>query len=126
MARENFELYCSHCPADVAGKTGGYFIVNFEMTRRGQFLFVCPNCNREHARTIRDGEMQSNKYEARFIGGTGKVAVHHDGGGHRPGWPRILVQKSAWSKKPRLELTKIVPCGFLSDAWLRKTAAEKG
>lgn len=127
MARENCEIYCSHCPFDdVSKKAGGYFIVNLEMNRRGQFLFVCPNCGREHARTIRDGQMKSNDHEARFIGGVGKIDIYHDGGGHKAGWLRIVVPKSSYSRTPRLELLKVVPCGYMSDAWVRKVAAEKG
>lgn len=127
MARENFEIYCSHCPADPETKQrGGYFLVNWDMDRRGKVLFVCPNCEREHARTIRDGQMKSNDTEARFIGGVGKIDVYHDGGGHKPGWERILVGKSAWSRTRRLEILNIVPCGFLNARWQEKAAAEKG
>lgn len=116
--RENFEIYCSKCP--------GWFFVNWDMTRHGKFLFVCPKCKREHARTIREGEMKSNDYEARFIGSTGKIDVEHTGGGHKPGWERILIMASAWHSKPMLEKLKVVPCGFMSEKWLEKTAREKG
>jgi hypothetical protein len=127
--RENFEIFCSHCPSDPKDKSGascGYFIVNWDMRRTGKFLFVCPNCQREHARTIKEGAMKSNDSEARFIGGVGKIDIEHTGGGHRPDWERVVVMKSAWSRKARLELLKVVPCGFLSDSWIRKAAAEKG
>lgn len=129
MARETMEIYCSHCPADPKDETkkpGAYFFVNWDMDRRGQVLFVCPGCGREHARTIKDGEMKSNDGEARFIGGTGKVDIYHDGGGHKPGWDRIVIMKSAWHRKPMLELIKVVPCGYLSEKWLLKAAKEKG
>jgi len=128
MTRENFEIYCSHCPADPKEKngSGGYFIVNWNMNRIGMFIFVCPNCCREHARTLKEGEMKSNDLEARFIGGTGKIDIEHTGGGHKPGWERIIVLKSAWSRNARLELLKVVPCGFMSDLWIRKAAMEKG
>ena len=126
MARENIEIYCSHCPVDPVTKKKGWFIVNWEMNRRGQYLFVCPNCGREHARTIKDGEMKSNDSEARFIGGSAHLDIEHTGGGTKPGWLRITPSISAYSRQPRLELLKVVPCGFMSDAWIRKAAVEKG
>jgi len=125
--RENFEFYCSHCPPDdPKGKRGGYFIVTWDMDRTGQFLFICPHCGREHARTIKKGEMQSCEFEVRFQGGKGKIDIFHDGGGSRPGWERVIILKSAWSRTPRLELVTAVRCGFMNDAWLRLVAAEKG
>ena len=127
MARETFEFYCSHCPADAkTGKAGAYFFVNWDMDRIGQYLFICPGCGREHARTIKEGAMKSNDTEARFIGGTGKIDIEHTGGGHKPGWERIIILKSAWHREKMLELLKPVPCGFLSEKWLLKAAKEKG
>lgn len=117
--RETFELYCSHCP-------GGWFFINWDMTRTGSFCFVCPNCSREHARTIREGKMVSNDREARFIGGTGKIDIDHVGGGHKPGWERVIIMKSAWHSKPMLEHLKVVPCGYLNERWLEKAARERG
>lgn len=137
MARETFEFFCSHCPADPVDpkadpkeprpKAGAYFFVNWDMDRTGQFLFICPNCKREHARTISAGQMKSNDSEARFIGGESKkISIFHDGGGHKPGWERIIILKSAWHRKQMLELQKIVPCGYLAERWLEKAAKEKG
>lgn len=121
MAREPMEVHCSN-----RSGCGGWFIVNLNMAVRGDYILVCPNCGREHARTIRDGAMKSNDQEARFVGGVGKIDIVHVGGGGKPGWERILPMKSAYSKTPRLELVKIVPCGYMNETWMRKAAAEKG
>lgn len=129
MARETFEFYCSHCIPDPKepNKKGAYFFVNWDMERTGQYLFICPNCGREHARTINAGEMKTQDHEARFIGGeTKKINIVHDGGGHKPGWERILIMKSAWHCNKMLELQKVVPCGYLAEKWMLKAAAEKG
>jgi len=130
MAKENFEFFCSHCPADPAdktGKTGAYFFVNWEMTRTGEFLFVCPNCNREHLRNITAGEMKSNATEAMFVGGESKqINIYHTGGGHKPGVERILILKSAWHRGQMLEKLGVVRCGFMAAKWLEKAAKEKG
>ena len=70
--------------------------------------------------------MKSNDKEARFIGGTGKIDIMHDGGGHRDGWERIIILKSAWHSKPMLEKLETVRCGMLNEKWLEKAAGERG
>ena len=49
MSRLSQEFYCGECK--------GYFIVRLNMSLNFEALIKCPNCNHEHRRVIKDGEI---------------------------------------------------------------------
>lgn len=117
--RETFEFYCNDC--------FGWFLVNLNIHKRGDVVVVCPNCCREHPRTIRDGKVlasdvwgfkddDDNRYKSNkiMIYRTSNISVE-----------RIVPMKSAYSQKPRLHLLERVRGGFLAEAWMRKAANEE-
>jgi hypothetical protein len=129
MAKVQFEIHCNDCPSKghVKECNEGWFIVNINTAWAGRkLILVCPKCGTEHPRTIdKKGEMVAKSdSDRRFIGSKPGVDVIRDN--RDSDRDRILPLLSAWSVKPRLELLKVVPCGFLNEVWLRKAAAEKG
>ena len=114
MARETFEIHCRQCPSSSLESPGAYFFVNWEMERTGQFIFVCPVCGHEHARTICDGVLEL------------RDAVAHSSGGSADalGWERIVILKSAWHRNKLLEILT-VPSSSLAETWLLKSAKQK-
>lgn len=78
MAHEVFEFYCS-------GGCRGYFRTRMRTSIDGDYIIVCPSCNHEHHRQIRNGQITGDRHNI------GKGAE------------RIIVPKSAFSKKPVME-----------------------
>jgi len=99
--RTLIEFECNDC--------NGWFIVNFNFEWEGQFLFVCPQCGREHPRNIIKGVISEPRFEIRTIRGKAvPFNIDRYGSAERQG-ERIVVMKSAYSKTPRLE--KVVEPG---------------
>lgn len=141
MARVRFEIHCNDCPLKgyVKNPNDAWFIVLVNTAWVGKcYKFVCPKCGHEHQRTIDEaGNMVAwTDGDRRFVGARADSKPEVDvsrsfkqGSGKAADWAtadRIIVPLSSWSEKPRLELLKVVPCGFMSDAWIRKAAEEKG
>lgn len=51
------QLYCHEC--------GGYFNVNFDLSVNGNHIVKCPNCNHEHCRVIKNGEVTDDRWDSR-------------------------------------------------------------
>jgi hypothetical protein len=95
--RETVEFHCNDC--------SGYFLVNLNVGWTGMFLFVCPECGREHPRTITKGVMDSTQYGVRAMKDKKvPVSVTRDTYAEKDERrERIVVMKSAYSKTPRLD-----------------------
>jgi hypothetical protein len=131
MSRVQFEIHCNDCHSkgNVKEFNDGWFIVNINTAWAGRkLILVCPKCETEHPRTIDEkGNMVAKTdSDRRFIGSKPSVDVIRDNRDILSDRDRILPLLSAWSVKPRLELLKVVPCGFMNEVWLRKAATEKG
>ena len=118
--RETFEFYCNDC--------FGWFLVNLNIHKRGDVAVICPNCDREHPRTIVDGEVlasnnwgfkdgDDNRYKSNHLM-INRTDINRNA-------ERIIPMKSAYSKEPRLHLLERVRGGFLAEAWMRKAANEE-
>jgi hypothetical protein len=109
--RELIEFECNDC--------NGFFRVNLNLEIEGDFLFVCPQCGREHPRTIRKGEMVGDPWDRFYPQGEGKRIARNN----KEKGERIMVPKSAYSKESLLR--NVEKGGFLSALWMRKMAAEQ-
>lgn len=123
MRREPFEFYCSECR--------GWFIVHLNVAIRGDYIIVCPNCNHEHPRIIRNGEMleeathegcftdpDKNRYKSKKRSVCRGREIEHSKR------ERIIPLKSAYSKQSRLHQLEKVRGGFLAELWMNTASGE--
>lgn len=112
--RETVEFHCNDCV--------GYFLVNLNVNWTGMFLFVCPECGREHPRTITKGVMDSTSTEVRAMKDKKvPVSVQRDFQPEKDARrERIVVMKSAYSKTPRLDalVGRLVSFGNVASLFL--------
>lgn len=112
--RELIEFYCNDCD--------GWFRVNLNLEIDGDFLFVCPECAREHPRTVAKGELtMKTKIDSRILSGGEGGRVRRGGNGKE----RILVPKSSYSKKSQLKAIEHANKGFFAQAWAKLAAKEE-
>jgi hypothetical protein len=104
--RELIEFECNDCR--------GFFFVNLNLWLEGDFRFVCPQCGREHPRTVKDGQLKGDPIERLYADGVGKRAFRNNREGYGE---RIIVPKSAYSKKSRLKAMEQANGGFLAQCW---------
>ena len=132
MARVRFEIHCNDChgKGHVKDYNDAWFIVLVNTAWAGKkYKFVCPKCQREHPRTVDEkGNMVAlTDGDRRFVGSKAPpVDITRGNATDEGDYDRIIVPLSSWSVKPRLELLNVVPCGYMSEAWIRKAAEEKG
>lgn len=106
MGREIIEFECNDCQ--------GFFIVNLNTEINGDFRFVCPECQREHPRTVEGGKLVGREIERLYKDGIGKGVTRNGAEGRGE---RILIMKSAYSREKRLG--KLERGGFLAELWCR-------
>jgi len=110
--RELIEFYCNDCD--------GYFRVNLNLEIDGDFLFVCPQCGREHPRTVTKGDLaMRTDVDARIYEGGEGARIRRGG---REGAEKIMVPKSCYSKKSQLKAIEHANQGFFARAWSRLAA----
>lgn len=113
--RTPIEFECNDC--------NGWIILNINTGLRGNFLVVCPNCNREHPRTFEKGEMTQSTSEIRIVHPVDGLKITRMANSAKE---KIIPMKSAYSKTRRLQIVEKVRCGFLEDSKMMMLAREKG
>jgi predicted metal-binding protein len=108
--RELIEFECNDC--------NGFFTVNLNLSINGNFLFVCPQCGRQHPRSVEKGQMNGKIIERIYNSGEGKRIRRNsmEGVGDR-----IIVPKSAYRKVSKLKEIEEARGGFLAQAWANLT-----